>query len=73
MVAVLSEIAGRNERKARASWQMPGWRRGQGKIRTCRCMISFAMDSMGAADGTCVGVGLVGEGSSAASLRVSEK
>jgi len=31
-------------------------------IRTCRCMVSFSIDSMGAADGACVGCGLVSDG-----------
>jgi len=29
-------------------------------IRACRCMIGFAIDSVGAADEVCVGEGLVG-------------
>ena len=40
-------------------------------IRTCRCIISFAMDSMGAADDACVGDELVGEGGRAMRLSIS--
>ena len=40
------------------------WTNGKRKkaIRTCRCIISFAIDGIGAADGACVGDGPVGEG-----------
>ena len=41
-------------------------------IRTCRCIISFAIDSMGAAGDGCVGDGLVGEGGTAMRLSISE-
>jgi hypothetical protein len=41
--------------------------------RTYRCMMGFAMDRIGAGDGTCVGVGLVGEGGKATGSSVSEK
>ena len=41
-------------------------------IRTCRCIISFAMDSMGAADDACVGDGLVGEEGRAMRSSISE-
>ena len=41
-------------------------------IRTCRCIISFAIDSMGAADDACVGDGLVGEGGRAVRSSISE-
>ena len=40
--------------------------------RTCRCMISFAMDSMSAVGGACVGDGLVGGGGTAMRSCVSE-
>ena len=42
-------------------------------IRTCRCMISFAIDSVGAAGDVCAGDGLVGEGGRAMSGRVLAK
>ena len=32
-------------------------------MSTCRCIISFTIGSMGAADGACVSDGLIGEGS----------
>ena len=41
-------------------------------IRTCRCVISFAIDSMGAADDACVGDDLVGEGGRAMRSSISE-
>ena len=41
------------------------------QICTCKCMISFATDSVGAVDDACVG-GLVGEGGSATKSSVSE-
>ena len=41
-------------------------------IRTCRCIISFAIDSMGAADDAGVGDGLVGEGGKAMRSSVNE-
>ncbi len=54
----------------------PSRQMGNGKrkqaIRTCRCMISFAIDSMGAADDGCVGDGLVGEGGRTMRSSVSE-
>jgi hypothetical protein len=31
-------------------------------VCACRCMVSFAIERMDAADGACVGDGLVGEG-----------
>ena len=40
-------------------------------IRTCRCIISFAIDSMGAAGDACVGDALVGEGGRAMKLSIS--
>ena len=38
------------------------WTNGERKkvMRTCHCMISFTIGGMGAADGACVGDGLVG-------------
>ena len=42
-------------------------------IRTCRCIMSFAIDSVGAAGDVCAGDGLVGEGGRAMSGRVLAK
>ena len=41
-------------------------------IRTCWCMIGFAIDSIGATNGACVGGGLVGEVDMAMRSSVSE-
>ena len=41
-------------------------------IRTCRRMSSFAIDSMGVADGASVDDGLVGKGSRAMRSSISE-
>jgi hypothetical protein len=41
-------------------------------IRTCRCMINFAIDSMGAADDAYVCDGLVGEGGRTMRSSISE-
>ena len=42
------------------------------EIRTCRCIISFAMDSIGAVGGAFMGLGLVDEGGRATRSSVSE-
>ncbi len=42
-------------------------------ISIFRFMISFAIGNMGAADGACVGDGLVGEGGSAIRLSMRER
>ena len=65
-----NERIARNITSARVG-KRPTWVRKEGEIRTCRCMISFAIDSMGAAD-ACVGVGLVGEGGRARRSSVRE-
>ncbi len=54
------------------SAKVGGWKRNKA-ISTCRYMISFAVYSMGAADGACVGDGLVGEGGSAMRLSMKER
>ena len=41
-------------------------------IHTCRCITSSIIDSMGAADGACVGDRLVGEGGTAMKSSASE-
>jgi hypothetical protein len=39
----------------------------------CRCIISFAIDSVGAADNACVGDGVVGEASRATGSSVGKR
>ena len=42
------------------------------EIRTCRRIMSFVMDSIGAVSGACIGVGLVDEDGRATRSSVSE-
>ena len=48
------------------------WTRKEGEMRLYRCMISLAVDSIGAVDDACVSVGLVGDGGRATRSSVSE-
>ena len=55
----------KSNEKERARWYVSqaGKREQKVVIRTCLCMISFTIDSIGATYGACVGDdGLVGEG-----------
>jgi hypothetical protein len=54
--------------------RLASWTNGKQKmaVRTCWCMISFAIDSMGAVDDACAGDGLAGEGGRAIGSSISE-